>query len=198
MAVIVGITGGIATGKSTVTSMFADLGAETLSADDVARDVLEPGSPAFEEALQRFGKGILTPDGKVDRPVLGEIVFRDQSAREFLNSITHPRIIALLDERIQGFRRTHLSGGVLAVEIPLLFECDLVYLVDKVIVVVAEQQAQMNRLTTRGYSHDQARERINAQMPISEKVPLADWVIHTDTSLDDTKRQVECIWAEIS
>lgn len=198
MATILGITGGIATGKSTVTAMFGDLGAQTLSADDVAHEILEPGSGAFEEVLQRFGRAIIASDGHIDRAKLGEIVFNDSEARKALNEITHPRIISALEHRIQEFRGNHPGGGVLVVEIPLLVECDLKYLVDKVIVVVAEQQAQLNRLTIRGISPDQASSRISSQMPLIEKVPLADWVITTDTSLEDTKRQVEVIWKEVT
>lgn len=197
MGIVLGITGGVATGKTTVTEMFRELGAETLSADEIARDVLAPGSPAACEVVRRFGPSILAPDGSIDRRALGEIVFSDPEARGALNSITHPHIIAIMEDRIRRFRAATGCRGVMAVEIPLLVESDLTWLVNKVIVVAAEQETQMNRLTTRGLSIDQARQRIDAQIPIGEKLPLADWVVTTEGSLQETLRQVELIWRQV-
>ena len=196
MSLVLGITGGIATGKTTVMEMFRDIGAQTLSADEVAREVLAPGTQAAEKVVERFGPSILAPDGSIDRKALGEIVFRDPKAREELNAITHPLIIARLEERIQEFRERAGEGEVLAVEIPLLVECNLARLVDKVVVVAAEQETQVRRLTTRSMSLDQARQRVAAQVPIKDKLPLADWVVWTDGTLEDTRQQVARIWEE--
>lgn len=197
MGVVLGITGGIATGKTTVTEMFRKLGADVLSADEVARDVLAPGSPASEEVARRFGASVLASDGSIDRQALADVVFRDEEARETLNAITHPRIIAVLEERAKEFREPQGRPGVLVLEIPLLIECGLEHTVDKVVVVAAEQETQMSRLTTRGLTDEQARQRVAAQMPTSEKVQLADWVITTDGGLEDTRRQVDRIWKQV-
>jgi len=197
MAVVVGITGGAATGKTTVMRMFAEFGAETVSADEVAHEVLAPATPAAEQVARRFGPSVIASNGSINRPALGEIIFRDPEAREVLNAITHPPIIAILEQRIRKFRRRARQREILAVEIPLLVECNLTRLVDKVVVVAAEQETQMHRLTTRGLSLDQARQRVAAQMPIGEKLPLADWVVWTERSLEDTRRQVAEIWEQV-
>jgi len=196
MALVLGITGGVATGKTTVVEMLREMGARTISADEIAREVLSPGAPAAEEVAKRFGAAVLTPGGAIDRKALADIIFHDEKAREVLNSITHPRIIAILEERIREFRERAGEGEMLVAEIPLLVECDLLYLVDKVVVVAAEQHTQMSRLTTRGLSKEQAQERIEAQAPLSGKLALADWVVWTDKGLTDTRRQVARIWQE--
>ncbi|HOM71526.1 MAG TPA: dephospho-CoA kinase [Armatimonadota bacterium] len=197
MSIVLGITGGIATGKSTVAEMFRELGAEVLSADEIARDVLAPGTPAANEAVRRFGNGILAPDGSINRRALGEIVFKDPQARVALNDITHPRIIEILEDRVNRFCEKAKEDDVLVVEIPLLVECNLSRLVDKVIVVAAEQDTQIHRLTTRGLSAEEARNRISAQMPIRQKIPLADWVIWTENSLEETLQQVMRVWEQV-
>lgn len=197
MALVIGITGGVGAGKSTVTEMFRDLGARTLSADEMARDVLAPGSPGLAEVAREFGGGVIGPGGVLDRQALGEIVFGDAAALDKINAITHPRIIRLIEERISEFRATANEADVLAAEIPLLVECNLTGLVDKVVVVTAEQDVQVIRLTTRGLSVNDARQRIAAQLPISSKLPFADWVVDTNTTLSATRSQVETIWHTI-
>lgn len=197
MGIVLGITGGIASGKTTISEMFQECGAKVVSADEIARQVLEPGSPALNELVRAFGTSILSTDGVIDRKALAGIVFADVEALAVLNKITHPVIIAELERKIAEFRSSSVEDDVLVVEIPLLVECDLSYLVDKVVVVVAEQHTQIIRLTTRGISTDEAVQRISSQMPIEEKLPLADWIIRTDTSLEDTRRQVEEIWNQV-
>lgn len=199
MALVVGITGGVATGKTTVLELFESLGAETLSADKVARDILAKGAPAHAQVVSRFGKQVLAPDGEIDRRALGEIVFGDPQARQDLNDITHPRIIRVLEQGIAAFRKRRKSqAAVLAVEIPLLFERGLESMVDTVVAVAAEQQTQMNRLTSVwDLSAEQALLRIRAQMPIEEKVGRADHVIWNDGDLDSLKRSVRRIYGEI-
>jgi dephospho-CoA kinase len=196
MALVVGITGGIGTGKSTALSIFRSLGAATLSADDVAREVLSKGSPAYDEVVEKFGPGVVAANGAIDRAALGEIVFGDPEARKALNDITHPRIIHLLKERIDSFRQGALAGtSVLAVEIPLLVECGLEGLVDKVLLVAAEQATQVSRLTNiSGLSTEQALRRIEAQMPLRDKVGKADYVIWNDGDLNGLEDSVRQIW----
>ena len=188
MGIVIGITGGVATGKTTVMEMLRELGAKTLSADDIARDVLEPGTPESEEVARRFGLAILDSSGRINRTALANIIFRDKKVREILNSITHPRIIAILENKIEEFRVSTGEKDILAVEIPLLVECNLSRLVDIILVVAAEQETQISRLKTRGLSDAQALERIAAQISLSEKTQAADLVIWTDVSLDDTRR----------
>ncbi len=199
MAFVLGITGGIATGKSTVLEMFRSLGAQSLSADDLARDVLARGAPAYDEAVARFGERIVASDGQIDRAALGDIVFRDADARRDLNAITHPRIIALLDKQIGDFRRKAGSRKeVLAVEIPLLIECNLEGLVDEVLLVAAEQGTQMNRLTSVGnLSKEQALSRIQAQMSMHDKLERSDRVIWNDDNIDSLEDSVRRIWEDI-
>ena len=199
MPKVIGITGGIATGKSAVLGMLAELGAEVLSADELAREVLAKGSDAYSETVQRFGEGILKADGEIDRCLLAAIIFSDAQARQDLNDITHPRIIAAMRERIERFRANPTApDSVLAVEIPLLVECALEETVDKVLVVAAEPGTQVSRLTReRGVSVAEANRRIAAQMPIERKIERADWVIYNDGSLEFLDSSVRAVWGEI-
>jgi len=198
MAFVLGITGGIATGKSTALRMFGELGAQTLSADEIARRVLAPGGPAHAPTIEAFGAGILDSNGDIDRRRLGSIVFADPAAREKLNSITHPPIIELTLRAIEDFRRNASPGAVLAVEIPLLFECDMAGSVDEVLVISSEQRTQAHRLTTRsGLTPDEVEMRLRAQMPIAEKMERADRVIRNDGSQEDLRGAVAGVWEEI-
>lgn len=199
MPKVIGITGGIASGKSTVLRLFGELGARVLSADDLARDVLAKGGPAHREAIERFGEGIVGLDGEIDRPTLGGIVFSDPTARADLNAITHPHIISAMQRGIDDFRSTPQEpGAVLAVEIPLLIECGLEGMVDEVVVVAAEPETQQSRLTSRsGLSAEQARQRIAAQIPIEHKVERADRVIWNNGSLEDLRALVHAAWDEM-
>ena len=199
MALVLGITGGVGTGKSTVLKMLGKLGAQVLSADDVAREIVAKGSPAYAEIVERFGKGMVAPNGEIDRAALAEIVFRDEQALPELERITHPRIIATMRERIEEFRRSAgTRRAVMAVEIPLLYECGLEEMVDEALLVAAEQRTQMDRLRDRaGMTRAEAIRRIEAQMPLESKVSRADRVIWNDGDLESLERSVERIWGEI-
>ncbi|MDO8682947.1 MAG: dephospho-CoA kinase [Armatimonadota bacterium] len=195
---IIGITGGIATGKSTVAGMFQDLGAEFVDADEIAREVLAPGSPAVEEVMSAFGDGVFNTDGTIDRVALAEVIFSDAQARDTLNRITHPRIIESLKAKTDEFRATSSPNDVLVMEIPLLVEANLSWLVDKVVVVSAEQETQKNRLQMRGKLSDkQVYQRIASQTAMHKKSKQADWLVTTDCSLQDTMLQVRRIWDDI-
>ena len=199
MALVLGITGGVGTGKSTVLKMLGELGAQVLSADDVAREVVAKGSAAYDEIRERFGEGAVAPNGEIDRTALAEIVFRDEQARRELERITHPRIIELMRERIEQFRGSAgKRRAVMAVEIPLLHECGLEAMVDEVLVVAAEQRTQMDRLRSRcGMTDAEAIRRIEAQMPLESKVGRADRVVWNDGDLKSLERSVARIWGEI-
>ena len=199
MAFVLGITGGIATGKTTVLGMFAGLDAHTVSADQIAREVLAAHTPAYRQAVEHFGQRILTDNGDIDRAALASIIFNDPEARKTLDGITHPPIIERVRAIIDCFRADHPSPrDVLAVEIPLLFECGLEDMVDQVLVVSAEQETQVSRLTTRSAaSRHQALRGIAAQMPLEEKLRRADRVIPNDGSLQSLEQAVKSVWDEI-
>ncbi|MCE5314591.1 MAG: dephospho-CoA kinase [Armatimonadota bacterium] len=196
---IIGITGGIGTGKSTVLKILAELGARTLSADDIAREVLAKGEPAYREVLAHFGSAVLAAGGQIDRQVLAGIIFADPEARHDLDTITHPRIIAKINRAIRAFRDEPGSeSSVLVVEIPLLMECGMESIVDEVIVVAAEQETQIRRLTSRGgISRDEALRRIGSQMSMTDKVRRADRVIRNDSDMQSLRESVEAVWREI-
>ena len=156
---VLGLTGGIASGKSTVLNIFREFGAQTKSADVLAKKMLFKGEPAYHRVIERFGGQIVNSDGEIDRIVLGDIVFNDANAIKDLNNIIHPQVIEDIKESIDNFRKE--GSGVFVAEIPLLFECGLENIVDKVIVVCAEQETQINRLKKRfGFTREQAESRI--------------------------------------
>jgi dephospho-CoA kinase len=189
---VLGLTGGIGSGKSMVAQMFSQLGAVVIDADKLAREVVEPGQPALEEIAATFGPQVLLPDGRLDRPKLGDIIFADPAQRAKLDAITHPRIRARMEEEIKARR----SGpGVLIVDIPLLYENDRGRSVERVIVVWVDPQTQLQRLRERdGLTADAARQRIAAQMPLEAKRARADHVIDNSGNRADTQAQVEAIY----
>ena len=189
---VLGLTGGIGSGKSMVLSMFANLGAEVIDADQLAREVVEPGQPALEEIATAFGRDMLMPDGRLDRGKLARIIFADPVARARLNAITHPRIQERMatEMALRGSR-----PGLLIVDIPLLYENDRSDTVESVIVVWVDAKTQLRRLTERdGLTPDEARQRIAAQMPLDEKRARADLVVDNSGSRENTRRQVEAIY----
>jgi dephospho-CoA kinase len=191
---VLGLTGGIGSGKSSVAQMFADLGAEVIDADQLARDVVEPGQPALEEIASTFGRDILLADGRLNRGKLARIVFADPAARARLNAITHPRI----RERMEADVAARRSGpGVLILDIPLLYENDRVSAVEKVIVVWVDPETQQRRLSLRdGLGREETLQRIAAQMPLDAKRARADHVVDNSGSQQDTRRQVEAIYRQ--
>ena len=194
-ALVVGLTGGVATGKTTVAGMFQDLGARVISADEVVHRMLERGSDLWRQVRQEFGEEVLTPDGNIDRVRLGDLVFRDKGKRTTLEAIIHPPVIEYLQREAECFRES--GQGVLILEIPLLIEAGALHLVDKVLVVTAEQESQISRLEKRyGIGREEAILRISSQLPLAEKVRHADWVVSTEGTLDSTKKQVERVWYE--
>jgi dephospho-CoA kinase len=201
-AVIVGLTGGIASGKSTVGRMLADLGADLVDADQLAREAVQPGEPAWQEIRDAFGERVLRPDGAIDRAWLGEVVFHDPAARRRLNAIVHPAVVRDLQERIREVRqRAPRPDGrphVLVAEVPLLIEEELTGLVDRVLLVVVQPGTQVARLMhDRGLSPEDAWARVRAQMPVDEKRAHADRILDGETSLAELQRQAEAAWAWI-
>jgi len=193
---VIGLTGGIATGKSTVAAMLARRGALLVDADRLAREVVEPGRPALAEIAAEYGAGVIAPDGGLDRTALGAIVFADPERRRRLEAITHPRISALMRDRIA--EAVAAGPPLVVVDIPLLFEKGRSGLVEGVLLVYADEATQLRRLVERNQlDEDEARRRIAAQMPVERKRELATWVIDNRGDLAATERQVEAWWAEV-
>lgn len=191
---ILGITGGIATGKSTVTRMLADLGAPTISADVIAHDLLAPGTPTTLAVLAAFPEAVDSSGDAIDRRVLGRLVFADPAVRLRLETLTHPAIIAALQEQIAQWR-TADDALAAAAEIPLLFEAKLEWLVDSIVVVTCPKSDQIDRMLVRSNStEEEVHRQLRSQWPLSQKEARADYIITTDVGLDDTRRQVEVLW----
>jgi dephospho-CoA kinase len=201
-AVIVGLTGGIASGKSTVARRFAELGAQVVDADQLAREAVRPGEPAWHAVRAAFGERAILPDGALDRAWLGEVVFNDSDARRRLNSIVHPVVVRKLQERIRETRalppRPDGRPHVLIAEVPLLIEEGLTDQVDRVVLVVVQPETQVARLMLdRGLSEESARARVAAQLPSAEKERHADWIIDGAASPHESRRQVDAIWERL-
>ncbi|XP_039763450.1 dephospho-CoA kinase [Pararge aegeria] len=190
---IVGLTGGLATGKSTVLSIFRENGVAVIDADEVARQVLEPGTKAWKELRDYFGKEVLYADGRVNRLKLGELIFNDIEKRKKLNAITHPRIqTAMMKMAIVYF----FSGyNYIVMEVPLLFETGkMLNFMHKIITVVCEDHQQLERLCKRSdFSEKVAKKRISCQMPLEQKVANSHFVIDNSGDFANTRRQTESI-----
>ena len=193
---LVGLTGGIASGKSTVAEILKRQGAAIINADILAREVVEPDRQAWTEIVNAFGTAVLQPDRALDRQKLRAIIFDDPDARKKLESIIHPQVRALAEQRI----REHAAAGyaVIVYEVPLLFEGNLQEWLRPVILVACDVDTQRNRLQSRdNLSAAQAQKHIDAQMSLEAKRRLADYVIENNGSLEDLKRQVQAVLEKI-
>ncbi len=194
---LLGVTGGIASGKTTVANMLERLGAPVIDFDVLARVVVEPDKPAWSEIVDYFGKQIIKKDRSLDRPMISRIVFQDAQKRKVLEDITHPRIIEEFNAIVDKISNRSPEAIIQAV-IPLLFEVGLQRFVHKVLVVYISRSKQLERLRERdNISENEAFGRLNAQLPIEEKVKYADYVIDNQASLHDTARQVELLWESL-
>ncbi|MCC6442013.1 MAG: dephospho-CoA kinase [Armatimonadetes bacterium] len=193
---VVGLTGGIATGKSTVADMLRRRGAIVFDADRIAHETIAPGGEAWQEVLQAFGPGVRAEDGSIDRSRLGAVVFSDPEARARLEAIVHPKVTQTLLDEVERLRsRPDAAETVAVLEVPLLFEARLEWTVDKILLVTAEQKKQVSRLTSkRGLCVEAARQRISSQLPLSEKIERSDWVVDNSGSTEETERQVDALW----
>jgi dephospho-CoA kinase len=193
----VGLTGSISVGKSFVLGVFRELGCHVLDADQTARDVVEPGLPAFDDIVEQFGREVVAADGSIDRSRLGYVVFADSAKRELLNSIVHPRVMEKQDlwlYEVEG----HDPNGVAIVDAALMIESGGYKRFDKLIVVWCEPDVQLGRLMSRdGLSEIDAKKRIAAQMPQDEKKRYADFLINTSKSHEDTRTQTVEIFSQL-
>ena len=199
MALIVGLTGGIVGGKSTVALMFKDLGAKIVDADKLGHSVILPHRPAWEKITRLYGKDILRNDLTIDRKQLSKIVFTNQTLLKKLNEITHPEIIKLIKKEINlAKNKTYSQEKVLIIDAALIYEAKIDRLMDKIIVVYIDEDEQVKRLIRRNnLSKEEALHRIKSQMSTKEKVKMADYIIDNSSSLDKTKKQVEKIWKNL-
>lgn len=196
---IVGLTGGIVGGKSTVALMFKDLGAKIVDADKLGHSVILPHRPAWEKIARLYGKDILRNDLTIDRKQLSKIVFTNQTLLKKLNEITHPEIIKLIKKEINlAKNKTDSQEKILIIDAALIYEAKIDRLMDKIVVVYIDEGEQIKRLIKRNnLSKDEALQRIKSQMPMKEKAEMADYVIDNSNSLDKTKKQVEKIWQSL-
>lgn len=191
---LVGVTGGIASGKSTVAKILEELGAPIVDLDVIARQVVEPGKPAFDEIMDYFGKQVLQEDGYIDRKKLSAIVFSDFEKRKKLENFTHPRINEEMTRQVNEIAE-RAPGSIIQVAVPLLIELNLQYVFHKILVVHIPPEMQVDRLAERdGISREEAANILKAQLPIDEKVGYADFVIHNDKTPEETRKQVEELW----
>lgn len=189
MGQILGITGGIASGKSSVSAFLKKLGYPIIDADVVAREVVEPGEAAYLEIVKTFGDSILLPEGGINRAKLGDLIFGSEEKRLKLNSIVHPAV----RKRMKELAEKAFQDGAETVfmDIPLLFESKLTFMVEKTLLVYVDEDIQLTRLMERNHlSEKDARARIASQMPLSEKRALADAIVNNNGDFEETKEQV--------
>ena len=192
----IGLTGGIAAGKSTVARRWQEASAAVIDTDALAHRTLERGTPTWEQVVREFGREILNADETVNRARLGAIVFADEVRRQKLNGIVHPVVRQLWTEELEQLRRD-ATVAVAVVVIPLLYEVGAENEFDRVVVVACSEQTQLARLAAKGLSEQQAHARIRAQWPIQRKMDRADYVIWNDGALAPLHRQADIIWAAI-
>jgi len=191
-----GLTGGIASGKSAVAAMLRELGFAVLDADSLAHRIIEPGQPAYEEVLREFGAAINDGQGRVDRAKLGALVFSDRAKLERLNAIVHPRVAEAVLRQFAEWQREGTRDAAF-VEAALLIESGIQQHLDGLVVAWCRPEQQLERLAARGLSEDEARRRIAAQMPVEEKLRYATEKIDCSETLEQTRRQVEALAARL-
>ena len=193
---VIGVTGGLGTGKSSVARMFGDLGASVIDADAVAHEVMEPKRLAWRAIVRPFGRGILNQDETINRARLAERVFRDAQARRELEAIVHPHVIRQIKQQMSRLRR-HRRIKAVVLDVPLLLETESESLVERIVVVTAPPDIQRKRLAGRGMSEAQIDERLAAQWEMEKKIARADHVVDNADGLEQTRRQVRQLWNQL-
>lgn len=194
MSLVIGLTGGIASGKSTVSTMLKKMDITVIDADIEARLAVQKGEPAYLKIIAEFGQEILLPNEEIDREKLGSIIFYQVEKRRLLNEIVHPEVRKRMNSKIEQAKQN--KEEIVVLDIPLLFESKLTYMVDKTLLVYADRDIQLQRLMDRNsLSLEDAEARIHSQIPLQEKVSLADAVINNNGSLQDTQTQLNSILA---
>ena len=194
---IVGLTGGVASGKTAVSRVLREEGAYIIDADQIARELVQPHKPAWNELVRAFGKEILQEDGSIHRRKLADKVFTDPEQRKVLNQILHPRIKEEMDRRTKEIGQKD-PEAIVVIDAPLLVELGVYRKVDQLIVITSTQMQQMERLKERdGRSPEEALRLFSSQMPVEEKVKLADFVIRNEGSLEETKKKAKEVFKEL-
>jgi len=191
-----GLTGGIASGKSAVAATLRELGFSVLDADSLAHKIIEPGQPAYEEVLREFGSAITDSQGRVDRAKLGALVFGDRAKLDRLNAIVHPRVAEAVLRQFDEWQREGTRDAAF-VEAALLIESGIHQHLDGLVVTWSRPEQQLERLAARGLSEEEARRRIASQMPVEEKLRYATERIDCSGTLEQTRRQVEALGARL-
>ena len=195
---VVGLTGGVGSGKDLAAAEFKRLGATVIDADAISREVLEPGEPAYCEAIKEFGDRIICPDGTIDRAALGAIVFHDASKLKRLNAITHPVIMREVEGRIEALTRELGPEAIIVLNAPLLIEVGHHTMMDKVVVITCDSNKQLERIMDRDrLTATEALARINSQMPLGKKEALADFVIDNNGTREETLKRVGEVYEEL-
>jgi dephospho-CoA kinase len=193
---VIGLTGGIACGKTTVARIFQKLGAYVIDADSAGHQILKSDPNVKKQIVETFGQRVLNDKDEVDRSKLGPIVFNNPELLQSLNRIIHPRIINTINAEVKEKLSLPEYKAIL-VDVVLLIECNMMDMMDYVVLVHAEDDIQMQRLLQRGLSKEDAQKRIKSQMSFKEKQKFADFIIYNSSSLSDTEKQVEKIWGVI-
>ena len=193
----VGLTGGIASGKSTVAAMLVEEGAFHIDFDILAHEVEKPDMPAWRAIIDAFGLEIRNGDGTINRARLGAIVFADQKKMAQLNAIVHPAVFTAWHRQLEEIKKEKADAVVLS-DVPLLIEAGMKQMVDVVLLVYISPEEQLRRLMFRnGYTREEALSRLSAQMPIQDKLALADLIVNNEGSCDETQKQVVAVWREL-
>jgi dephospho-CoA kinase len=193
----VGLTGGIGSGKSTVAAMFSKRGAYVIDYDELAHYVVEPDKPAWKDIVEFFGESVLKEDRTLDRPRMGEIVFADKDKRKKLESFIYPRLAEEYSNRISKILEKDHDAIIIA-DVPLLFETGMQNMFEKIILVYATREQQLSRTIERGgLDKENALRRLEAQMPLDEKITRSDYVIHNTNSLAATETEVQTVWEDL-
>lgn len=191
---VIGITGGFGTGKTTVSELFKFLGARVIDADKIAHELIRPRTVIYEKIIKLFGEKILRKNKSIDRSRVSKSVFDDYKLLKRLNKIVHPAVEKVIKEQVW-----HCRQNLILLDIPLLFEANLEYLVDKIIVVKTNRRSQFERLLEKTkYNKEDILKRINVQMPLSDKIRQADFVIDNNGTIEQTKKQVKEIWRRVT
>lgn len=196
MTKVIGLTGGMGSGKSTVSQLLAEFGAVIIDADKVGHEAYQPNTKTWRDLVAAFGRQIVAQDGSIDRKKLGAIVFGSPEQLEHLNHIVHPRMFEMMKERIEQYRQQGVK--VVVLDAAILFEANWTPLVDEIWVVIASESLVITRAKARtGLPEEQIRSRLNSQMPVEEKVKKANVVIQNDGTFEDLQVQVRKLWGKL-
>ncbi len=189
----IGITGGIASGKTTITTILSKLGAKILSADVIAKKVMMQGTDEYDDIVAHFGEEILDQKKEIDRAKLGEIIFENDTERHLLNNLTHPKIIEIIEAEMKD----SIEGDMVAVEVPLLVEADMILMFDRIIVVTTTPETQLERLLEKGLSEKEALKRIRAQVSNEERYLYADYIVINKSNYENLRKDVEDLYSKL-